>query len=146
MSASLLFRSLIASEEGVHPQFLVNPLSFSGEKRVQSMECRYMKLGEPDASGRPRPIAVPDTEFTVQVDTVIKAIGQRKREAFLGWIDNLQLDGGLIEIDPATKQTSNPKYFAGGEATNGGATVVEAVQDGKRAAAGIDNHLRGEQQ
>lgn len=136
----------LAREEGVHFQFLTNPLSFSGENRLQSMECRYMKLGEPDASGRPRPIAVPDTEFTVQVDTVIKAIGQRKREAFLGWIDNLQLDDGLIEIDPETKQTANPKYFAGGDAINGGATVVEAVQDGKRAAAGIDHFLRGEQQ
>lgn len=136
----------LARSEGVNFQFLVTPLSFSGEKRVQSMECQYMKLGEPDESGRPRPVAVPDTEFTVGVDTVIKAIGQRKREGFLGWIDDLELENGLIKVDSETKQTSNSMYFAGGDATNGGATVVEAVQHGKRAAAGIDKYLRGDHQ
>lgn len=132
-----------ARKEGVSFQFLTNPLGFMGEERLQLMECQYMKLGEPDRSGRPRPVPIPGTEFKVPVDTVIKAIGQQKREEFLGWIDGLELDHGLIRIDSKTGQTSNPKYFAGGDALNGGATVVEAVRDGKKAAKAIHIFLGG---
>jgi len=113
-----------------------------GDSRLEYMECQYMKLGEPDASGRPRPVKVEGTEFRVPVDTVIKAIGQQKRKGFLSWIDGLELDNGLIRINAETGQTSNPTYFAGGDALNGGATVVEAVQDGKIAARGIDQYLK----
>lgn len=131
-----------AREEGVHFQFLTNPIQFMGDSRLEYMECQYMKLGEPDASGRPRPVKVEGTEFRVPVDTVIKAIGQQKRKSFLSWIDGLELDNGLIRINAETGQTSNPAYFAGGDALNGGATVVEAVQDGKVAAHGIDQYLK----
>lgn len=131
-----------AREEGVHFQFLTNPVKFIGEDELESIELQYMKLGEPDASGRPRPISVPGTEFRVPTDMVIKAIGQQKRKSFLNWIEGIDLDNGLINIDPKTGQTTNPKYFAGGDALNGGATAVEAVQDGKIAARGIDQYLR----
>jgi len=131
-----------AREEGVHFQFLTNPIGFLGDDKLEFMELQYMKLGEPDASGRPRPVSVPGTEFKVPINTVIKAIGQQKRKSFLSWIDDIDLDSGLINIDPKTGQTNNPKYFAGGDALNGGATAVEAVQDGKIAARGIDQYLR----
>lgn len=132
-----------AREEGIHFQFLTNPIRFIGEDRLEAMECHYMRLGEPDSSGRPHPEKVPGTEFKIPVDTVIKAIGQQKRKSFLGWIDDLEDEWGLIKIDKKTGQTTNAKYFAGGDALNGGATVVEAIRDGKTAAKGIDQYLKG---
>lgn len=131
-----------AREEEVHFQYLTNPIQFIGKNRLEFMECQMMKLGKPDASGRPRPEKIPGSEFKVPVNTVIKAIGQQKRKVFLSWIDDIELSNGLIQIDPETGQTSNPRYFAGGDALNGGATAVEAVQDGKIAARGIDNFLQ----
>ncbi|MGQ9477640.1 MAG: NAD(P)-dependent oxidoreductase [Candidatus Bipolaricaulia bacterium] len=132
-----------AKREGVHFYWLIAPKRFLGERRVEGLECLYMRLGEPDASGRRRPEPVPGTEFVLQVDTVIKAIGQRPRTEFLEKIPGLSLEGGLVVIDPQTGQTSNPKYFAGGDCINGGATVVQAVHDGKLAARGIDQFLSG---
>ncbi|SMO59602.1 NAD(P)-dependent oxidoreductase [Gracilimonas mengyeensis] len=132
-----------AREEGIHFQFLTNPIRFLGEDRLQRMELQYMKLGEPDDSGRPRPVKVPGTEFTVRADTVIKAIGQQKRTGFLDWIEGLDTDWGLIKTNPETRQTTNPKYFGGGDALNGGSTVVEAVRHGKQAAKGIHQYLGG---
>ena len=130
-------------EEGIHFQFLTNPIRFIGDAHIEAMECHYMRLGEADSSGRPRPEKVTGTEFKIPVDTVIKAIGQQKRKTFLGWIDDLDDDWGLIKINKETGQTTNPKYFAGGDALNGGATVVEAIRDGKTAANGIDQYLKG---
>lgn len=132
-----------ARKEGIHFQFLTNPVRFIGNGRVTGMELQYMKLGEPDSSGRPRPEPVPGTEFMVRADTVIKAIGQQKRNAFLELIDELETDWGLIKTNPDTRQTTNPKYFGGGDALNGGATVVEAVRHGKQAAKGIHQYLGG---
>ncbi len=77
------------------------------------------------------------------VETAIKAIGQRKRTEFLSWIEGLELDGGLIVVDPQTGRTSHARYFAAGDAVNGGATVVEAVRAAKVAARGIHSYLEG---
>ena len=71
----------------------------------------------------------------------MKAIGQAPRAELLGWIDGLELERGRIKIDPETGQTSNPKYFAAGDAVNGGASVVEAVRGAKLAARAIDAWL-----
>lgn len=133
-----------AKEEGVLFEWLTNPIRFIGEDRVQAVVCQRMRLGEKDRSGRPRPEPVPGSEFGIAVDTVIKAIGQRPRTEFLGWIAGLELDGGIIRIDPLTGQTTRSKYFAGGDVVNGGGTVVEAVRAGKIAARGIDRWLRAE--
>lgn len=130
-----------ARREGVHFYWLVAPKRFLGDGRVAGLECLYMRLGEPDESGRRRPEPVPGTEFVLQVDTVVKALGQRPRAELLAKIPSLELDGGLVKVDPETMQTSNPRYFAGGDCINGGATVVQAVHDGKRAARGIDLFL-----
>jgi glutamate synthase (NADPH/NADH) small chain len=81
------------------------------------------------------------TEFLVEADTVVKAIGQSPRVAFLSQIDGVELDHGLIKVEPMTGQTGNPRYFAAGDATNGGATVVEAVRAAKRAAQGVHEWL-----
>ena len=81
---------------------------------------------------------MPGSEFLLEADTVVKAIGQTPRRELLSWIDGIELPGGL-QVDPATGRTANPKYFAAGDVTNGGATVVEAVREAKVAARGIDD-------
>ena len=130
-----------AIDEGVQVEWLTAPVRFVGETRLEAVECRRMQLGAPDASGRARPEEVPGTEFLVEADTVVKAIGQSPRVAFLSQIDGVELDHGLIKVEPMTGQTGNPRYFAAGDATNGGATVVEAVRAAKRAAQGVHEWL-----
>ena len=83
----------------------------------------------------------PGSEFLLPVDTAVKAIGQRPRAEFLAWIDGLMLERGVIPVSPATGATANPKFFAAGDATNGGATVVEAVREAKIAARGVHEYL-----
>ena len=102
-----------------------------------------MRLGEPDASGRRRPEPVPRSEFALPADTVVKAVGQQPRRELADWIAALELEQGCtVRVDPGTGQTSNSKFFAGGDVINGGASVVEAVRDAKRAARAIDWWLR----
>ena len=131
-----------ATNEGVHFQWLASPVRFIGDRRLQGVECRVMSLGEPDESGRRRPEPVEGSEFVLPVDTAIKAIGQCGHRELASWVTGIRVEDGAVEIDPLTGQTRNPKFFAGGDAVNGGATVVEAVRDGKRAAKAIDEWLR----
>ena len=132
-----------ARRHGVHFHFLAAPVAFAGDGRVRSMTLRAMKLTGSDSSGRPRPEPVEGTEVDVPVDTVIVAVGQSKRTGFLSRIDRLELERGRPKLDPRTRQTTNPRYFAGGDAVNGGDTVVTAIQHGKLAARGIDEYVRG---
>jgi glutamate synthase (NADPH/NADH) small chain len=129
-----------AEAEGVRFEWLTLPVRFVGRDRLRAVECRRARLGCLDASGRRRPEDVPASEFLMPVDTVVKAIGQRPRVEFLQWIDGLELEHGLIKIGPDGR-TTNPKYFAAGDATNGGATVVEAVREAKLAAEGVHRAL-----
>jgi glutamate synthase (NADPH/NADH) small chain len=133
-----------ARAEGVRFQWLTVPVRFLGAGRLEGIECSYVRLGAPDGTGRPRPEPVPGTGFVMPASTAVKAIGQAPRSDFLGWIDGLELEDGLVRVDPATGQTANPKYFCGGDAVNGGDTVVEAVRAAKVAARGIDAYLQGE--
>lgn len=130
-----------ALDEGVAVEWLTAPVRFLGNERLEAVECRRMRLGAADASGRARPEEIPESEFVVPADTVVKAIGQSSRAAFLSLIDGVELDHGVITVDPMTGQTGNPRYFAAGDATNGGATVVEAVRAAKRAAQGVHEWL-----
>jgi glutamate synthase (NADPH/NADH) small chain len=131
-----------ARAEGVRFEWLTNPVSFVGESRLSGVICQRMRLGEPDASGRARPVPQPGSEFLLPVDTAVRAIGQQPRLEFLRWVEGLQLRNERPAVDPATGQTSNPRYFAGGDVLNGGGTVVEAVRAAKIAALGIDAFLR----
>jgi glutamate synthase (NADPH/NADH) small chain len=134
-----------ALEDGVSFKWLTLPVAFKGENgRLTAVECQPMKLGEPDDSGRRRPEPIEGADFDLPVDTIVKAIGQRPREEFLSLIDGLELEWGRIKINPETGQTTNPKYFAAGDAINGGATVVQAVGGAKIAVAGIEAFLQGE--
>ncbi len=129
-----------AEREGVQFMFLTMPLRFRGERgRVVGIECLKMKLGSPDASGRPRPVPLPGTEFVIDADVVVQAIGQRPRTDFFERL-GIEIEGGRVKVDERFR-TSHPKYFAGGDCVNGGGTVVEAVQQGKLAAWGIHRAL-----
>jgi dihydropyrimidine dehydrogenase (NAD+) subunit PreT len=127
-----------ALEEGVEIEWLTVPLRFAGDESLTGVECRRCRLGPPDESGRRGPEEMPGTEFVLPADTAVKAIGQRNRMELFSLIAGLELDRGRPKVDPETAQTTNPKYFAAGDVTNGGATVVEAVRAAKIAARGID--------
>jgi heterodisulfide reductase subunit A-like polyferredoxin len=133
-----------AEREGVEFQFLVAPKRILGENgKVTAVECIRMELGEPDESGRRRPIPVEGSEFTLNFDTVIPAIGEAPDVSFLP-------EGGkvtkrkTVECDPLTLETSLPGIFACGDVVSGPATVVDAIAAGKRAAVSIDRYLRGQ--
>jgi glutamate synthase (NADPH/NADH) small chain len=130
-----------ARDEGVQFRFQVVPVRFVGTDRLEGVELQEVRLEDADGSGRPRPVAVPGSEFVLPCDTAVRAIGQSPRNEFLAAIDGLELRGSALLVDPETGRTGNPFYYAGGDATNGGATAVEAVAHGKRAARAIAEAL-----
>lgn len=131
-----------AEEEGVRFQWLAAPVRFLGCGRLIAVECRTMKLGEPDASGRRRPEPVLGSEFVLPAETAVKAIGQRGRDELATLVQGLRLSQGRVDVDPETGRTANQKFFAGGDAVNGGSSAVEAVREAKLAARAIDEALR----
>jgi len=133
-------------EEGVDIMTLTNPIRVIGENgKVQAIECIKMELGEPDASGRRRPVPIEGSEFTMEVDAVIPAIGQESDWACLTDECACTLsDWGTMHVDPVTLQSSDPDIFSGGDAVTGPATVVEAVEAGKQAAISIDRFVEGQ--
>jgi len=130
-----------AEREGVRFQWLASPLRFLGSWHLEGVECEQMTLGTPDNEGRRRPVPVPESAFVLPANTAVKAIGQRSRGELAQWVDGLEFEHGVLTIDPETGQTGNPKFFAAGDVTNGGGSVVEAVAAAKRAAQGIDTWL-----
>jgi NADPH-dependent glutamate synthase beta subunit-like oxidoreductase/NAD-dependent dihydropyrimidine dehydrogenase PreA subunit len=137
-----------AEEEGIAFHFLATPTRVSGaDGRVTGLECLRMELGEPDESGRRRPVPIPGSEFTVEADTVIVAIGQVLKagswKPVLSPVEGLEA-GNWIIADPLTLVTDVAGVFAGGDAVTGPATVIEAIAAGKRAAESIGRYLRGE--
>lgn len=130
-----------AREEGVRFRFLAAPVAFLGESLLVEVECMEMELGEPDDTGRRRPVPREGSEFTIPADTAVKALGQEPRSELAAWVDGLELERGRVAVD-GHGRTGNRKFFAGGDAVNGGTSVVEAVRDGKRAARAIDRELR----
>jgi heterodisulfide reductase subunit A-like polyferredoxin len=130
------------AEEGVEISFLVTPIRIvTADGRVSGLELQQMELGEPDSSGRRRPVPIADSSFQVPADTVVLAIGQ-KPEAELISGCGLQLTRwDTIDVNQLHCETSIGGIFAGGDVVRGPASVVEAMADGKRAAQAIDNHL-----
>ncbi|MGA1794680.1 MAG: FAD-dependent oxidoreductase [bacterium] len=133
-----------AEHEGVRIHFLSAPVQVAGsEGKVCSACCIRMELGEPDASGRRRPVPVKGSEYAFETDMVIAAIGQ-----FMGDQDTLKDMGieltrrGTVAINEKTAETSLPGVFAAGDCVLGPATVIEAIAGGRRAAAAIDGYLR----
>ncbi len=133
-------------EEGIEIMTLTNPTRIIGENgRVKAIECVKMQLGEPDASGRRRPEPVPGSEFVIEVDAVIPAIGQESDWACLTEECACRLtDWGTMMVDSLTLQSHDADIFAGGDAISGPSTVIEAIAAGKQAAISMDRYLRGE--
>ncbi|MFZ0052970.1 MAG: NAD(P)H-dependent oxidoreductase subunit E [Desulfobaccales bacterium] len=135
-----------ALAEGVEIQFLTQPLEVLGNGQVTGIVCQGMELGEPDDSGRRRPIAKPGTEITLALDGVIKAIGQIPEPLTLSLAgEPLKLTRwGTIETHPVNLSTNLPGIFAGGDVVTGPATVVEAIKAGKQASRSIHRFLQRE--
>jgi dihydropyrimidine dehydrogenase (NAD+) subunit PreT len=131
-----------AKEEGVHIVPLVAPVEFLGKERVTGVRCIRMRLGAPDASGRPRPEPISGSEFTIEVETVIKAIGQKPHSALLS-LFGVEMKGSVVRVNDEM-QSSVPDVFAGGDCINGGSTVVQAVSDGRKAAKAMARFLLGQ--
>ncbi|MFQ6090334.1 MAG: FAD-dependent oxidoreductase, partial [Candidatus Bipolaricaulia bacterium] len=134
-----------AREEGVKFRFLTAPVRFIGDERghVRAVECIEMELGEPDPSGRRRPLPKSGSEFTLEVDTVVLALGYRADTAFIQDAKEIAADGGgLITIDKRTGRTNHKGIWAGGDIVSGPATVVGAMAAGTRAARDIGRHLK----
>ncbi|MDP6782300.1 MAG: formate dehydrogenase subunit alpha, partial [Dehalococcoidia bacterium] len=133
-------------EEGIRLHFLAAPLRITGTNgKVGGLSCIKMALGEPDASGRPRPEPIPDSEFVLTVDSVIPAIGQSPDISFMAAEDGLKVDRGTIVADPDTLSTDMKGVFASGDAVTGPATAVEAIAAGRKAALSIDRYVKGEE-
>jgi len=133
-----------AEEEGVEFLLLTNPTKIIGNEKneVIAIECKKMELGEPDSSGRRRPIPIPNSEFTLEVQNVIMAIGQSPNPIIQSTTPGLQTaKNGTVMADDSQK-TNREGVFAGGDLTRGGATVILAMRDGKVAAKAIHDYIQ----
>ncbi|MDH5696133.1 MAG: NADPH-dependent glutamate synthase [Dehalococcoidia bacterium] len=135
-----------AKEEGIQFKILTNPKQFLGNEQnwVVGMECYEMELGEPDASGRRRPIAKPGSEFIIDVDVVIVALGTTPNPLIASTTPGLETTRrGTVVADEETGKTVKDKVWAGGDIVTGAATVISAMGAGKTAAFSIDEYLGG---
>lgn len=135
------FEFELAKSDGVIFHFLTAPKRILGSTHVEALECVRIKPTPPESSEKRAPEVIPHSEFQIPVDMIIKAVGQTPEQGFFSQIQNLRLEHGNVWADSETYQTSNPKFFAGGDCINGGKEVVNAAADGKKAAHGIDRYL-----
>jgi glutamate synthase (NADPH/NADH) small chain len=135
-----------AKEEGVTFLTLHNPIQYTGDEkgRVKQMVLQKMELGEPDASGRRKPVEIPGATETLDVDLVIVAIGVSPNPLVPRAFHGLNMSKwGTIIVDQNSLQTDLPDVFAGGDIVRGGATVILAMGDGRKAAAAMHQQLFG---
>lgn len=132
-----------AEEEGVSFNFLVNPVRFFGNEHnwVTGVECLRMELGEPDSSGRRRPVPIPGSEFIVEVDTVVVAIGQNANPIVASTASGVETTRWGYFIADDDGRCTKPGVFAGGDIVTGAATVILAIGAGKKAARAIHQYL-----
>jgi glutamate synthase (NADPH/NADH) small chain len=134
-----------AEEEGVQFKLLASPVKIhgNGDGQVQAMECLQNELGEPDASGRRRPVPVEGSNFQIETDVVIIAIGQSPSPLIPKSTPDLDVGKwGVVTVDDETMKTSKQGVFAGGDVATGGATVILAMGQAKIAAKAIDEYLK----
>ncbi|MDT2828134.1 MAG: NADPH-dependent glutamate synthase [Enterococcus viikkiensis] len=132
-------------EEGINYHWLSNPIEYldDGNGRLTAVKCVQMELGESDESGRRRPIVIPGSEFIIEADTAIEAIGQGANKVLLDTFPELALNKwGYIDADEESCETSIPGVFAGGDIVTGAATVILAMGAGKIAANEIDQYIQ----
>ena len=136
-----------AREEGIRFELLTNPVRILSDEhgRMTGMECIRMELGEPDESGRRRPVPIPGTEHVIPTDNVIFSIGQAAGLSFIPEDSQVGVTSwGTIVVDPVTLACDRPGVFAGGDAVSGTAFVIEAIAHGHQVAASIHHYLSGE--
>ncbi len=134
-----------AKEEGVQFLLLTNPVRFLGDDEgwLRAVELIKMELGEPDESGRRRPIPIEGSNYTLDIDVAVVAIGNGSNPLISQTTPDLQVSKrGTIVVDPDTMKTSKKGVFAGGDIVTGGATVILAMGAGRKAAAAIDRYLQ----
>ena len=134
-----------AKQEGIIFDLLTNPVEILEDEKgwVKGMKCVRMELGEPDASGRRRPVEIPGSEFTLELDTVIMALGTSPNPLISSTTEGLETKRKCIVASEENGQTSKAAVFAGGDAVTGAATVILAMGAGKAGAKGIDEYLSG---
>jgi len=137
-----------AEEEGIELMLLTNPTRILGNENhfVTGMECQRMELGEPDESGRRRPVPIKGSEYVIPVQIVIEAVGQQPNPIIQATTPGLKTGKkGVVETNEK-QGTSRPGIFAGGDLSRGGATVILAMRDGKQAAAAIHEYIQSKKQ
>jgi glutamate synthase (NADPH/NADH) small chain len=134
-----------AEQEGIEFLLLTNPTRIlaDGNNWIAGIECQRMALGEPDESGRRRPVAVKGSEFVIEIQTLIEAIGQKPNPIIQATTPGLETSKRGTVVTQENQATSRPGIFAGGDLSRGGATVILAMRDGKNAAASIHEYLTG---
>jgi glutamate synthase (NADPH/NADH) small chain len=134
-----------AKEEGVEFVMLTAPIAIlaTEDRWVRALQCQKMELGEPDASGRRRPQAVPGSEFELPAGVVINAVGTSANPLLTATAPDMDLNKWGNIVVKENGETTIPGVFAGGDIVRGGATVILAMGDGKRAASAIDEYLKG---
>ncbi len=134
-----------AEAEGVRLELLTQPIEvLSDNGHISSVRCIRMRLGQPDASGRRRPIPIEGSEFVVECDAMVAAVAQAPEISFLDPDHGLEITRwGTFKVDPETLTTNRPGVFAGGDAAAGPGALIEAIAHGRRGALSIDRHLRG---
>jgi len=132
-----------AMDEGVIFKMLANPIEIEGDEsgKVTKLKCIRMELGEPDASGRRKPVPIPDSEFEIDVDCVIMALGTSPNNLIATTTKGLETDKHGCLVADESGMTTRPGVFAGGDAVTGAATVILAMGAGRKAAAAIDGYL-----
>jgi glutamate synthase (NADPH/NADH) small chain len=133
-----------AKEEGIEFIYLANPLEFLGTKDgwLKAVKLQKMELGEPDSSGRRRPVPIPGSDYELELDLAVIAIGNGSNPIIQKTTPELQFNKwGNIVVDTATMKTSKEGVFAGGDIVTGGATVILAMGAGRQAAAAINQYL-----
>ncbi|MBR8534919.1 NADPH-dependent glutamate synthase [Carboxylicivirga sediminis] len=134
-----------AQEEGIEFMTLTNPVEYFADEtgRVSKVRVQKMELGEPDASGRRRPVPMEGSEYDIEVDTVVVSVGVSPNPLIPSSLPQLETTRwGTIVVDEEKLQTSIPEMFAGGDIVRGGATVILAMGDGRNAAASMHNYLQ----
>jgi len=134
-----------AKEEGIEFQMLTNPVSFSGDEEgwLRKMTCIKMELGEPDDSGRRRPVPIKESDYEINIDIAVIAIGNGSNPLIQQTTPDIESSKrGTIVVDPDSMATSKPGVYAGGDIVTGGATVILAMGAGRKAASAIDEYLQ----
>ena len=132
----------IGKKDACEFRWLTSPIRVVGNDSVEGLECVKMELGAPDSSGRRVPQPVPGSEHVLEADMIIYATGQESRLDTVSLLPGVEMDGKKIKVNPQSGQSANPKVFAGGDCTNGGHDLVNAVAAGKVAARGISGYLK----